>query len=473
MTDMSTSRDSTNVLSFEETILKGGDERLDIISTGTNKYHVQPYRFKDVFSRGSCTCSSFTPDGFNASKAIYEGFASENFASIRSQHTRRIKRLINYGKDDKFHVFFAPSGSDLCYYQLLFVNLIDPSRKILNIVTCPEELGSGSIAALMGNGYASRNQFGDELEVGAPLFESLSIQTEMLAARNSHGQINNHSTAIEKLVGDYYQSHSINANLVIGSKSGIENNISVVAQVPQGVLWTVDLCQFRATRILINGLLGMNCCVMITGSKFYQSPPFCAALLVPKSVTRKFRHFDKKAILPFAKLFSRHDIPEELTEIHQHLPDYQNLGLVLRWEAALKEMELYSKLDTFKLTKTMNSWNSFVTDSIEKSDFLEAMPGQELTNKTIVSFRVKTADGKYFSHSELVNLYKEICSKDVKNFGPYNRVLFGQPVKYGNKSFIRIAIGASDLRQFVLEGFDATFDSMLIKLIESYAGVRS
>ena len=146
---------------------------------------------------------------------------------------------------------------------------------------------------------------------------------------------------------------------------------------------------------------------------------------------------------------------------------------MLRWEAALKEMELYSKLDTFKLTKTMNSWNSFVTDSIEKSDFLEAMPGQELTNKTIVSFRVKTADGKYFSHSELVNLYKEICSNDVKNFGPYNRVLFGQPVKYGNKSFIRIAIGASDLRQFVLEGFDATFDSMLIKLIESYAGVRS
>jgi hypothetical protein len=54
----------------------------------------------------------------------------------------------------------------------------------------------------------------------------------------------------------------------------------------------------------------------------------------------------------------------------------------------------------------------------------------------------------------------------------YDRVLFGQPVRYGNKSFIRIALGASDLRHFVVNGADYTCDDTLVSIIEETVKAR-
>ena len=441
---------------------------MHILETGRNKYNVRPDVFRNVFNRASCTCSPFSVDGYAAAYKLYESLDSETFAETRQRHIEDIKGLISFEGCDRFDVFFAPSGSDLCYYPLLFSKLIHPERSIFNVITCPEELGSGSIAAFDGKFYCSENQFGESVVKGEPIDDSFVIDRSEFSARDSDGNIINHRVALLETIQEKYNSHSVIANLVIGSKSGIENNVSIVAHTPEDVLWTIDLCQFRASRTLINGLIGMNCCVMLTGSKFYQSPPFCAVLLVPKTVSQRFGKVDPSSVKAFSKVLSRHDIPLEFPEIREHLTDFRNYGLLLRWEAALAEMKAIGKLDTYAVNQQIQAWNQSIVERLGKSKYFKLMPGQDKTNKTIVSFRVKIGDDRFLNHSELTDLYRAICRTKTDKVDDAEYVLFGQPVKYGEKSFIRLALGSSDIRQFVASGVDTKRDEQLIQLIEGY-----
>jgi len=453
---------------FERLVTLGGDERLDIRGGGYNKYHVYPVEYQRVFNRASCTCSPFSENGFRAAKALYEKLSDDTFDHVRRQHTSRIKELLNLPGCDRFDVFYAPSGSDLCYYPLLFSKLIHPDRDIFNIITCPEELGSGSNVAFAGRYYSSRNQLGAVTAEGTAIDPALKISCATFAARDEQGRIMNHKHQIESIIHEKYRSHAVVANIVIGSKSGIENNSSILATTPEDVLWTVDLCQFRASRVLINGLIGMNACVMLTGSKFYHSPPFCAVLLVPKTISQRFNRATDSAVTPFASVFTAYDIPERFTDIRQWLPGFRNFGLLLRWEAALAEMTEFAALDMHAVNRVILLWNQHVSARMRASQHFDLMPGQEDTNKTIISFRVRSNRG-YLSHAQLGRMYETLCTRTHRSLANAERVLFGQPVKYGQQSFVRLALSSADVQAFVRQGLDLTNDEKLIAIIEEYA----
>ncbi len=211
---------STEIPPFEQLVVGGGDDRLDLLTSGKNKYNVDPNDFRGVLNRASCTCSPFTPLGYEAARALYERLSPEVFDEVRGEHTRKIKNLINYASHDRFHVFYAPSGSDLCYYPLMFSRLIHPDKDIFNVITCPEELGSGSLAAYNGKSFFNRNQFGEVIEKGEPLSDDLTIKSETFPARSKDGTIVNHWHKIIDVIHDNYLDYSVNANLVIGSSPG-------------------------------------------------------------------------------------------------------------------------------------------------------------------------------------------------------------------------------------------------------------
>ena len=50
---------------------------------------------------------------------------------------------------------------------------------------------------------------------------------------------------------------------------------------------------------------------------------------------------------------------------------------------------------------------------------------------------------------------------------PFEKLLIGQPVKYRDKSFIRLALGSSDLRKFASDETDFSLDSIAIENIKS------
>jgi len=168
----------------------------------------------------------------------------------------------------------------------------------------------------------------------------------------------------------------------------------------------------------------------------------------------------------FYKIFSAYDIPECLPGISTKLRPFKNLGLHLRWECALYEMLEYDKIDEDTSNAMIQKWNRKIVKAIDDSPFLEPMPDMALTNKSIISFRVKHQN-RYLDNGELKSLFKKIVSREYTHLNGFKKIFIGQPVKYENGSFLRIAIGSYDVRQYLKhESKLIENDMKIIKIIE-------
>jgi hypothetical protein len=244
------------------------------------------------------------------------------------------------------------------------------------------------------------------------------------------------------------------------------DNISIIPRIKEDIFWVVDVCQLRATKKLINTLINLNCMVMITGSKFYQSPPFCGALLVPKTITNSLKNITDESVAPFLDIFGTSDIPMNLPELRSKFRKNDNKGTILRWEAAVNEMSLLSYYGETAVTNTVEQWNAFVISQLQfSSDYFDLMPGQHVTNPSIISFNVKKPDGTLLNDVELKELFVKICVTERDDFGDFKRVIIGQPVKYENKSFIRLALGSYNVRKLISTSMDFSYDKKLVEII--------
>lgn len=454
-------------MKVEDVIATGGDERIELRENGLNKYFVNPVQYKGVFNRGSCTCNVLTDGGYEAAQKILDRLDTESYDALRRDQEKRFRELIEFGDGDRFQIFYSPSGSDLSYYPILFARLIHPDKDIYSVLTAPEELGTGSIVAMAGKFFAEKNQFGDAIPTGELVDPAIKITQKSFSARDDNGHIIDHRNAILKELKKVHKDHAVLSNLVIGSKSGIYDNVAIVPSAPDGVMWVVDMCQFRATKSLVHELIDLNCMVQITGSKFYGGPPFCGAILIPNDIIAQVKYWDPEIIKPFARIFSKYDMPASLPELRNQFPEYNNYGLLARWEVAMSEIEKLSVYKTYSVLSSISKWNEFVMGQlIENNQYFEPMPDQDITNKTIISFRCKHQDGRFLSDEELRHLHKTLTLGKFDGFGNgVDRVIIGQPVKYRDRSFIRIALGSSDLRWLMNNDFDFYNDKRLVQVI--------
>lgn len=448
-----------------QTIVAGGDERIILLQNGKNKYFVNPVDFEGTLFRSSCTCNTLNQDSYGAVAACYEGLTPDNFEEKVEDQRERLKSILCLTDEPSFEVFFAPSGSDLVYYPLLFQQLLAPDQEIHNLVTCPEELGSGSIMAAEGRYYFDFNQFGERTEKGSNIG---AVKTEMayFPARAHNGRIYNHKEMIARELKHQEGKSSVIVNLVLGSKSGIEDDLTLIPEFQNDVMWVVDMCQMRVNKELINDLLGKGALIMITGSKFFQAPPFCGAILVPNTWMDKLKTLqDVSGAAVFQQIFSKYDIPKSLPALRSQFRDAQNHGLLLRWEAGLFEMEALDKLPYNTVLDTIDKWNNIVTSFIKANPrIFEIMPDSEMTNRTIVSFRLKKKNGDYLTEPELRAFYQYISEHEFEALGN-KKLLIGQPVNYGNRSFIRLAIGSNNIRSFISEGLSDESEGRIMNVL--------
>ena len=132
-------------------IVKGGDERIKLKENGLNKYHGNPLIYESVFNRGSCTMSNLNVDSKKAVDNMLKKLKNEDYDKLLNQQQKQLKKLIDVNSLNDFDIFYAPSGSDLCYFPIMFSRIINPDKKIFSVVTCPEELGTGSNTAIKGS----------------------------------------------------------------------------------------------------------------------------------------------------------------------------------------------------------------------------------------------------------------------------------------------------------------------------------
>ena len=447
-------------------LTSGCDERIFLRpETDANKYHLNPLKYEGLFHRGSCTCGTLTPSGHVTAREFMDAYSEDRYEGIVKDQTKRLQALLRETEEDQFHVFFGPSGSDMMYLPLLFQAMMHPGQEIINIVSCPEELGSGSKAAAENAYYAEWNQFGERIPMGEKVCEEVQSRVHFLDARASTGHIVDRKQAIRDLISKH-PGQPLVGNLVFGSKSGIKDDLAIIDEFKEGVMWVVDMCQFRTDRTLIHDLIGKGVMIMVTGSKFYQAPPFCGALLVPKQWTHKMAPLPAAVAKGFERLFTAYDFPTALPAVREQLPHFKNVGLRVRWEIALREMEAYMAFSQDEANGLIRRWSQVVTGRLAQSDYFRLMPNIELTNDSIVSFMV-LVNGRALNNVELKKLFDYLVLNRHEGLRDYDRIFLGQPVQYGEKSFIRLAIGSYSVRkQLAKRQFDPTNDLQIITLIE-------
>jgi hypothetical protein len=80
--------------------------------------------------------------------------AGETTCELMMHETREKLKEI-YSMPEGTGVFLMPSGSDAEYIPLLIAQVLNKGNKIVNIVTCNEEVGSGTLNAAGGKFFSS------------------------------------------------------------------------------------------------------------------------------------------------------------------------------------------------------------------------------------------------------------------------------------------------------------------------------
>ena len=132
----------------------------------------------------------------------------------------------------------------------------------------------------------------------------------------------------------------------------------------------VDACQTRLDRRRVQDYIARGWMVMITGSKFFTGPPFCGALLLPRRLASRLYGPGR---LPegLADYSGSADWPPGATAVAAD--DAVNLGMVLRWQAALAEMAAFALVPERLALERTTAFIAGVEDAIAASPHIAAI----------------------------------------------------------------------------------------------------
>jgi hypothetical protein len=96
--------------------------------------------------------------------------------------------------DDGTGIFLTPSGSDAEYIPLLVMKVLNPGKEIVNIVTCNEEVGSGTLNASGGKFFSAIEPipgYTNQPKKDGDSVEGLSdnVKTITIPARRADGSV--------------------------------------------------------------------------------------------------------------------------------------------------------------------------------------------------------------------------------------------------------------------------------------------
>jgi hypothetical protein len=131
----------------------------------------------------------------------------------------------------------------------------------------------------------------------------------------------------------------------------------------------VDACQGRISPLMLRSYLDLGCSVLYTGSKFIGGPPFSGALLVPGQLADRFQ---EQVDIPkgLFGIFSPAEWPQDLMGAALERNEALNLGLLLRWEAAIYELRRVAGIGEERLRFTVRCFQEEVMAMVERSPWL-------------------------------------------------------------------------------------------------------
>lgn len=456
---------------LEQLLASGGDTRLDVDpNTGRNRYECLP-RPGEAVPFGSCTSSSVSPRGYAAAQQTQRQICTARDSTAAAYQCAsdirgQLRDLLTL--PDGVEVVLAPSGTDV---EMLALALAAGSsgRPVLNIVVGPSEVGSGTPAAAACRHYDRLAPSGAVVVPGEPVDAPLASQVDVRTVdlRGPGGLMLFESeidAAVVELVVEASEADAIVlVHIVAHSKTGVHAPslacVERLRQISDDVVVVVDAAQGRFSRRGLRDALQKDYLVMFTGSKFYGGPPFSGALLVPE----RFHPVERGlGGLPagFRDYFSAAEMPECWPEVRASLPTEPNFGAILRWSAAIAEIDAYYAAPSNARLRVLRFFEAEVPRILGGSDSIRMLPvfppvyddtsERLLESKTTVfGFWVQPPGARApldkaalkQMHAELAtDLSHAYCGFDAQVMS--GQFHLGQPVDLGPAgSVLRVAIG--------------------------------
>ena len=435
-----------------------GDERIGLDpATGRNRYgcSLRPAPGECAFS--SSTASTISAGGMAAAARLDRRLGAGAAPAAEMDRVRRtLTALCGLPPAQAQDLILASSGTDL---HLIVADLArGGSRRPLTTVTAdPAESGRGVPLALCGRRFGVGLPHGGGAAAGEPLPDTppgtvmaISVRGEDGAARPAEAVDAEVEAACARAIGG---GGPVLLAVLEVSKTGLSVPSAACAarlKAAHGEALTVlvDACQFRMSGERLAERLDQGLLVAVTGSKFYGGPAFCGALFVPASCAERLRAQPLSAAL--ADYSARTDWPTAYAA-RRLLSDAPNLGLLLRWEAALDEMSRFTALPAAEVTAFVAQFGAAMAAELAGGPQFEAIaapahsPAVEAWDSvpTIFPFLVR-GPGGVLGSAAVQMLHEQLRSREIEP------VRLGQPVAVGRRagrpvSALRLSLGARDV----------------------------
>jgi len=433
--------------SVSELLVDGGDARISL-TNGVNQYGRSAFPRAEVAEFGSATASTISEGAYAACQALYgrlkDDLANRPDETVYRDELERIRsRLRAY-----FHIeamdagiVIGASGTDIHLVAAVVLRTIC-ARPLTVLGVARQETGSGIPDALAARRFAlaqavDRNRatvafddvlyeaFSARAPDGAPIGEDIierGLEAAIVQAR-SQGR------AILLVVTDVSKTGLIAPSL--------ETVWRLRRRWGSWLHILVDACQARISAKTLQAYIRNGCWVAVTGSKFLTGPAFCGALFLPSSVAGAAASI--RLPRPLGLHVSRAEWPQTWRNGSQ-LPLRANLGLLMRWEAALYEADAFSPLDLAGDDSSIRRFATAILQRLQADPLLEPVPVTPLarpglshqnswdTVQTIFPFWMRRKGGdQLLSFPEVERIYRQITA--IR--GSLPSIEIGQPVACG------------------------------------------
>jgi len=439
-------------------LVDGGDSRLTLDpERGTNKYGCGPLPDPGLFAFGSSTASVISERGFAAAdrlrRRLVKSAAAEPTHVTYGRELERLRgdllRLCGLSDMAGVEVVFAASGTDL---HLIAAQLASGGGdRPCAIAVEATETGSGVPAALAGRHFSTSTPLGQPVIDGVSVPGAEAVEVVSVAGRAADGTLRPaadvQGDVVRQALAAWDEGRHVLLTLADVSKTGmLSPGVDCALELHRRLYGAVDVlvdgCQFRLAPATLRAYLAHGFMVALTGSKFLTGPAFSGALLVPPRLARRLR--DRALPAGLAAYSARAEWPSGWAGADR-LPDLTNYGLLLRWQAALAELEAFAALSDADVTGFVAEFGRAVASRLAADPHLDAVPVPMLDRgalasgvswdrlPTIFPFLLRRTGGGYVSRPETDRVYKRLAAA---------RCQVGQPVACG----ARAGVGVSALR---------------------------
>jgi hypothetical protein len=436
---------------IEHLLASGGDDRLTLSAGGLNKYGCAPWPRPEIISFGSCTASSLSPGAYAAAEAARRALVAASLAAspatalAQASEAIGVRLLRHFGIEDLADAVLAASGTDAALVVTGLLAAERPGRLFTSILVSPSETGSGVPHAVQGRHFASCSPSGNAVFKGEPidgLPEGPRLVT--VALRNADGAPRpaaDIEADCEAAIRDGIALGQVVLHAMDGSKTGLTAPDRACCRRLADLFGdrldiVIDACQARIEPELVRWYLARGFPVLLTGSKFFAAPGFCGAVFFPRERLRRIARAGRlpAGLAAYARLqggFGSRRCP----------------GLVLRWTAALHEMQAFSQVPAPEIRARLERIGRAMQEALATEDrfcLIDASrpPGMGWSDcRSVYTFKVRDSQG-WMSPARLRGLYEALAEGPVP-------CQIGQPVELGTPSLggLRLAISAAQVVQ--------------------------